>query len=465
MLLDALTHLHTWSAMSLHNLTATQAVAAIADGSITPLELMEHLTTRSDVLEPDLELWVTMDRDGAIDASRKSGARLGEPKAIGRLHGLPVGVKDIFYTDGLKTTAGSPIYRDFVPTFDCTAVALLKAAGAIVMGKTVTTEFACTDPSPTRNPWNAAHTPGGSSSGSAVGVAARIFPAALGSQTAGSVLRPASYNGVVGFKPTFGRVSRYGVFPVAWSLDTIGWFTRSVADAALLLSVLAGHDPNDYSTSTRPVPDYTKALTSSSTPPSIGLVRQLYKSRAEPAMVDHTEDVARRFKEAGADVREVAVAMDFDTLLAAHRVIMSVEAATVHEVDFRSRPDDYGPKVRALIEAGTVTPAVTYVQAQRLRRRFRRDVEEAARDLDVLMTPTTPTPAPRDLTTTGNHVFQSPWTTAGVPAITLPSGLSEAGLPMGVQLASAPFAEETLLSGATWCEEVLDVALRPPIAR
>ena len=244
----------------LHELTVAESAARIARRQLSPVELMESLLERASALEPSLSIWVTLDADVALEAARESERELDASGPRGPLHGVPVGVKDIYYTAGLKTTACSPILAEFVPDYDAASVALLKGAGAIVMGKTVTTQFACGDPPPTRNAWDAAHTPGGSSSGSAVGVAARTFPAALGSQTAGSVLRPASYNGVVGLKPTFGRISRYGVIPVAWSLDTMGSFTRTVEDAALMLSVLAGHDPRDRSSSTRPVPDFVSAL-------------------------------------------------------------------------------------------------------------------------------------------------------------------------------------------------------------
>ena len=185
---------------------------------------------------------------------RRRGSATGSLRAEGPrgpLHGVPVGIKDIYFTRGVLTTSGSTIYAEFVPDYDATTVALLRQAGAIIMGKTVTTEFACGDPSPTVSPWNAAHTPGGSSSGSAVGAAVGMFPAALGSQTGGSIVRPSSYNGIVGLKPTFGRVSRYGVYPVSESLDTMGPMVRSVADAAAMLNVLAGHDVNDPDSSER----------------------------------------------------------------------------------------------------------------------------------------------------------------------------------------------------------------------
>ena len=426
------------------------------------MELVDSLLSRAEAMEPSLKVWVTLDPEGALEAARRSEGELARSGPCGSLHGIPVGVKDIYYTQGVKTTACSPIYADFVPEYDATSVALLKRAGAIIMGKTVTTEFACGDPPPTRNPWDAAHTPGGSSSGSAVGTAARIFPAALGSQTAGSVLRPASYNGVVGLKPTFGRISRYGVVPVAWSLDTMGTFTRTVEDAALMLSVMAGHDPNDFSSSTEPVPNYQEAIGAQQSPPRIGLVRQFFYDRSDDEVRQHTDHIVERLTRAGAEAEEVALPTNFGTLLAAHRVIMTVEAAAVHQANFSARPDDYAPNVRGVVEAGMLTPAVTYMQAQRIRRRFRRDMEEAMRGFDALLTPSTATPAPRDLTTTGDPSFQTPWTTCGFPAITIPSGLSESGLPLGLQLAAAPFAEESLLTVAYWCEQVLDVRLMPP---
>ena len=444
------------------DLTAADAAAQIRDRRLSPVELMESALSRAAAMEPSLKVWVTLDPEASLDAARQSERELDDTGPTGPMHGVPVGIKDIYYTEGVKTTACSPIYAEFVPDYDATTVALLKRAGAIIMGKTVTTQFACGDPSPTRNPWNAAHTPGGSSSGSAVGVAARMFPMSLGSQTGGSILRPASYNGVVGLKPTFGRVSRYGVIPVAWSLDTMGGFTRSVEDAALMLNVLAGHDLNDFSTSSEPVPDYPRAVGSQQSPPRIGLLRQFFYEQCDDEVRRHTDDVVGRLGRAGADLEEVKLPTDFDTLLAAHRVLMGVEAATVHQADFSARPDDYEPKVRQVIEVGTLVPAVTYLQAQRIRRRFRRDMEEAIKGFDLILTPTTTSPAPRDLTTTGDPMFQSPWTTCGFPTITIPSGLSESGLPLGIQLAAAPFAEETLFAAARWCEQTLDISLAPP---
>ena len=445
----------------LHDLGVVEASLAMLDGSLSPVELMEALLSRAEAMEPALRVWVTLDRDLAVEEARARELGVRDGAVLGPIHGVPVGVKDIFFTRGMRTTACSPIYADFVPGHDSTAVERLADAGGVVMGKTVTTEWACMDPPPTRNPWNADRTPGGSSSGSAVGVAARIFPAALGSQTAGSVLRPAAYNGVVGLKPSFGLISRYGVFPAAWSLDTMGLFTRSVDDAALLLGVLAGHDPRDDVSVDAPPPG--SAVTPAVRPPRIGVVGGFFEERCSREVAAHTREVVDRLARAGAEVVDASLPTDFDALLAAHRVIMTVEMAVVHQADFAARPGDFGPRVLDFIERGAATQATAYVQAQRTARRFRREAASVLGGVDVLLTPSTPAPAP-DTGTTGDPMFQTPWTVAGVPAITLPSGLSAEGLPLGVQLASALLDETTLLTSARWCEEALDVSLTPPSA-
>ena len=443
-------------------LSAAQAAAAIRDGRLTAAALMESLLARSAALEPSLRVWVTLDEELCMGAARRADEELRRDGPAGPLHGVPVGVKDIYNTSDMKTTSGSPMYADYRSGFDSTAVALLRRGGAIVMGKTVTTEFACADPSPTRNPWNAAHTPGGSSSGSAAGVAARMFPASLGSQTAGSVVRPASYNGVVGMKPTFGLVSRYGVTPVSWSLDTMGFFCRTVEDAALLLSCLAEHDPKDSASVTTSARAPVESAEGDPAPPRIGTMRRFFYEKAEPEARNATDAAIEKLSAAGAEIEEVGVGADYDDLLAAHRVVMAVEAAAVHEQRFAVRADEYGPRVRGLIESGMLAPAVTYVQAQRARQKFRHAMLDAVRGFDAVLGPTTPS-APGDLATTGNPVFQVPWTSCGFPAITLPCGLSASGLPLGVQLASGPLAEPRLLSAAAWCERVLGFEAAPPL--
>ena len=447
----------------MHDLTITQAAEAIRMGKVSAVELMEALLSRSRLLDPRLRVWETLDEDGALEAARCAQAEIESAGPKGPLHGVPIGIKDIFNTKGVRTASGSPIYDDYVPDFDSTAVARLRDAGAVIMGKAVTTEFASFDPSPTRNPWNAEHTPGGSSSGSAAGVAARLFPAALGSQTSGSVLRPASYNGVVGVKPTFGRISRYGVTPVAWSLDTVGYFTRTVQDAAIMLDALAGRDGLDRSSSAEPVAKYPEAAANASSAPRLGVVRSFFFDYADDETVAHTEEVLQRLSGAGASLEDASPSTDFDVLLAAHRTTMNVESAVTRGEDYQSRPHDFSPNVRSSVEWGLLVPATAYIQAQRHRAAFRREVAGLASQFDALLTPTTPSPAPRDLTTTGDASFQAPWTTAGLPTISIPSGLSASGLPFGIQLVAAPFAEAGLISAASWCEDVLGVSLEPPV--
>ena len=447
----------------LHELTVSQASALIADRSLSPVALMEALLARADALESDLRVWVTLDPDAALDDARRSERELESGKTRGPLHGIPIAIKDIYNTKGVLTTSCSPIYADYVPDHDAHSVALLRKAGAVIMGKAVTTQFASGDPSPTRNPWNTEHTPGGSSSGSAAGVAARIFPVAMGSQTGGSILRPASYNGVVGLKPTYGRVSKHGVFPLAWSLDTLGPIARSVEDTAIVLDALAGHDPKDPSSSTRPVGSYRRAAVEDARPPRIGYVSQFFDDNCDDDTRAHTRAALERLAESGTDVVDFATDADFEELRTAHSIIMAVEAAGIHEADFSVRPDDFGPRIRASIERGHLTPAVAYIRAQRTREKIRRAILTDMADVDVLITPSTPEPAPSDLTTTGDMIFQSPWTTCGFPAITLPSGVAANGLPLGVQLVAAPFAEESLLSAASWCERVLAFQAAPSV--
>ncbi len=444
------------------DLTVSEAAERMRRRELSSVALAESLLDRIERLEPTLRAWVTIDREDVLGAAQQRDRELEEKGPRGPLHGIPVGLKDIFYTAGMKTTACSKIYADFVPTYDATSVVRLKEAGAIVLGKTVTTEFATADPSPTRNPWNVAHTPGGSSSGSSVAVSTRMAPAALGSQTGGSTCRPASYNGIVGLKATYGRISRYGVVPVSWSLDHVGILTRTVEDAAILLGIMAGHDPNDPSSSTEPVPDYRGALDSLQSPPRIGLIKEFFLERCDDEVRKHTEDMAQRLSEAGATIEEIGLPQSFATCYAAHRIVMNVECAAFHEEMFRERADDYGPRIRSSIEAGMLIPGVRYLQAQRMRRHFRNEMAAMASGVDALLTPATPAPAPRDLSTTGDPLFQSPWTSAGLPTVTVPSGLSQSGLPLGIQLAGRPFGEAKLLAVAHWCESTLGVEMVPP---
>lgn len=444
-----------------YDLTIAEAGAEIRRGRLSPVELTESLLARARDLEPRLNVWTTLDGDAALDAATHVTRQLAAGISTGPLLGIPFGVKDIFYTEGVETTGCSKVYAGFVPEYDATAVALLRRAGGIMLGKTVTTEFAMFEPPPTRNPWNPDRTPGGSSSGSAVGTAVRMFPLALGSQTAGSVLRPAAYNGVVGIKPTLGLISRYGVMPVAWSLDTMGYFTRTVEDAAIVLSVLARHDPND-DVSLDTAPKNYAAVLNAIRRPRIGFVRQYFFDGATSEVRHHVNNVLTKFAAGGAVVEELRLRIDMDAAREAHTVVQTAEAAHAHEADFTDHAADYMPTTRGVIETGLAISATKYIRAQALRRELRRELLDAMERFDVILTPSTPAPAP-DATTTGDPACQWAWTTAGFPSISIPSGLSRDGLPLGVQLASAPLDEAVLLSVAAWCERVLDVHLIPPL--
>jgi aspartyl-tRNA(Asn)/glutamyl-tRNA(Gln) amidotransferase subunit A len=445
-----------------YSLGVAEAAKQMRDRELSPVALVQSLLSRIEALDPALQAWVTIDREEVLTTAQHREQELERNGARGLVYGVPVGLKDIFYTAGMKTSACSRIYADFVPAYDATVVARLKEAGAIILGKAVTTEFASSDPSPTRNPWNLAHTPGGSSSGSSVAVATGMCPAALGSQTGGSTCRPAAYNGIVGLKPTYGRISRYGVVPLSWSLDTVGILVRSVEDAAVTLQVMAGHDPNDPGSSTQPVPDYLEQMKANDRPPRIGLIKEFFFDRSTPEIRRHTETTAQKLARAGAAIEEISLPQSFATAHACQRVVSNVEAAAFHEEFFRERADEYGAKIRANIEMGMLVPGVRYLQAQRLRRQFRQDMIDLVRRVDVALMPAIPEPAPRDLTTTGDAVFQSPWTSSGLPTIVIPSGLSQSGLPLGVQFAGLPFEEGKLLAAARWCEAVLGVDLWPP---
>jgi len=438
------------------------AAKEIRDKGLSPVTLARSLLDRIDALDPALKAWVTIDREEVISTARELEEELTEKGPRGPIHGVPVGLKDIFYTEGMLTAAGSRIYADFMPEYDATTVTKIKEAGGIILGKAVTTEFAMADPSPTLNPWNKAHTPGGSSSGSSVAVATRMCAAALGSQTGGSTCRPAAYNGIVGLKATYGRISRYGVVPVSWSLDTVGILVRSVEDAAVMLQVMAGYDERDPGSANVTAPDYLQEMSEMDRPPRIGLIREYYSDKSTPEVWSHTESIAQQLAQAGADIVGIGLPASFAMAHDCQRIVSNVECAAFHEQWYRERADDYGEKLRASVEMGMLIPGIRYVQAQRLRRQFRRDMVEMVKKVDAVMTPSVPSPAPPGLDSTGDPAFQQPWTSSGLPSIAVPSGLNSAGLPLSVQFGGLPFQEGPLLAAARWCESVLGIDLSPP---
>jgi aspartyl-tRNA(Asn)/glutamyl-tRNA(Gln) amidotransferase subunit A len=447
-------------ATALHELTAAEAARLIRAREVSPVDLVQDLLARSTQLDPRIQAWVSLDAERALAAARVAEQAVMLGTELPALHGVPFGAKNIFDSAGLATSAGFGPYANRIPTTDAEPIARLKQAGAILLGKMVTTQFAHADPSPTRNPWAVERTPGGSSSGSAAGVAARMVPIALGSQTAGSVLRPAAYNGVVGFKPTYGRISKRGVMPLAWSLDHVGLLARRVEDCGLFLTAVAGHDPADPASANQPLAALD--LAAKPVPPRLGLVREALQ-HAAPRMREHLLQVATGFEKAGARVEEISLGEPLDLILAVHHVTMQTEVAAVHWQLLEQYPGSHQPRLRAYIEVGRLLPGVMYMHAQRLRRRIRAAMERSLAGVDAFLLPTAVDLAPAR-ETTGDPSLQAPFSLVGVPSLSLPSGLSEPeGLPLAIQLVSAAWQEPRLLSVGRWCEAQLPPMPAPPL--
>ena len=439
--------------MSPHELGVVDAARLIRQKELSPLELVDSLLARIDAVDERVKAWALVDRENARAAARQAADEVARGVLRGPLHGVPFGAKDIFYSAGLRTEGGSKVMAGFVPPYDATSVKKLKDAGAILLGKLHTTEFATYDPAPTRNPWNLACTPGGSSSGSAAAVAARMAPLSLGSQTIGSNVRPASYCGLVGLKPTFGRISTRGVMALSYTQDHVGLMARSVEDVALALELTAGHDPHDPSSSRQPVLDYLAAITRRRAP-RVGLLREPFFSRATPEVARVTSQVVDRLAGAGAVIEDAKMPASFGVVHAAAYVITRSDTASLHAERFALKADLYRPAIRSAIEMGMLIPGDLYVRALRIRSQFRREMLPLLERYDVLLTPTTPAPAPEGMPT-GDPQFQIPWSLSGLPSITVPCGLSSTGLPLGLQLVSGMFTEPSLLAAAAWCEDVL----------
>jgi aspartyl-tRNA(Asn)/glutamyl-tRNA(Gln) amidotransferase subunit A len=439
------------SAIEAYELTAAEALRAIRRRELGVAELVQSLLDRIERVEPAIQAWELIDRDGVLATARTCDASF-DRLAHKSLFGIPFGLKDIYDTRGMTTSAGFPPWANRVPDRDAATVERLRDAGAIVLGKTVTTQFAFADPPKTCNPWNSNRTPGGSSSGSAAAVAARMVPVALGSQTAGSILRPAAYCGVLGLKPTYGLISRFGIFPLAWSLDHPGPIARSVEDLALALTVLAGPDPRDPATAQARVGDYLAATRQPSPAPVCGVIEDFFDA-SEPAVREGVQGAIGSLERAGARLRAVRLTTGLQLVADAQQTTMQVEAAEVHSALHQEMAEQYAPRMRALVETGQLVPATLYLRAQRIRRRFRAEIAAVLRDVDCLLMPTVSNLAP-DRTTTGDRTFQAPWSLIGLPALTLPAGLA-AGLPYGLQIVTNAWQETRLLAIAQWVENLL----------
>jgi len=459
----------------LHWLSATEAAAAIASRRLSPVELMDALLSRIGRLDGRLNAFIRLDADAARAAARVAETEIAAGRPRGALHGVPVGIKDIIDVAGLPTTCHSKILLDNIAQADAVAVARLRGAGAIVLGKLSTHEFAIGGPSfdlpfpPARNPWNPEHHPGGSSSGSGAGVAAGLFPLALGTDTGGSVRHPASACGIVGLKPTYGLVSRRGVFPLSFTLDHVGPMARTVADNALLLDAIAGHDPADPGSASRPAGPYGRLLDRGVKDLRVGFVRQFHEATlpVDPEVAAALEAVASALREQGARVRDVTLPA-LTEFAAVNRVILNSEAWSIHAPWLRTRPGDYGQLSRRRLMAGAFVPAGDYVGAQRRRREMVAAVEDAFRDVDILLCASSLDPASRieDARATADtypRQARTPFNVTGHPALAMMSGLSRGGLPLSVQFVGRYFEEATVLRAAAAWEGISGGPKHPPL--
>ncbi len=434
--------------MSLHELSATEAARQIKDGTITPVDLVESCLERITAVDPDVEAWAHLDPEFALAQARVLDDHRRAGGAIGPLHGIPVGIKDIFNTEGMPTENGTVLDAGRRPWSDCHVVSRLRQAGAVIMGKTVSTELAVYAPGKTKNPHNPAHTPGGSSSGSAAAVAAGMVPLAVGSQTNGSVIRPASYCGVVGFKPTHGLVSRGGVLKLSRALDHVGVFARNIPDAALLADTLAGFDAADPDT--RPTAFPAIAATADEEPP----VRPDLVFIKTPAWPKADDDVQGAFAELtealGESVEELELGQGFSDALELHATIMNADLA--HNLAaYRARGEDkLSERLRGLMALGDKVSAVAYNDAIDRIGILNAALDEVFEDYDAIITPAAAGEAPAGLDATGDPAFATLWSYLGTPAVTLPLLEGSNGLPIGVQLVSRRGDDARLMRTARW---------------
>ena len=422
----------------LNTLSATELAAAIAAGKVQSEALVAACLARIRTRDPEVFAWAHLDVDLAMSQARERDRQA--PRS--RLHGLPIGVKDVIDTVDLRTEYGSPIYRDHQPAWDAACVAQMRELGAVILGKTVTTEFATRNPSKTRNPRNLQHTPGGSSAGSAAAVADHMVPIALGTQTSASIVRPAAYCGVVGYKPTFNLINRAGLKFLSESLDTIGFIARTVPDAALVAEELAGTSPAPFADAA--------TLT-----PRIGFCRTAYWEHADEATRAALEGAVPLLARAGAHPEEVTLDGDFETLADVQVRMSSYEfyRALAHE---RTRfPKLISDSLTTRINAGAQVTRTQYLEAQQTAERCRARLDDVYREFDVLMSPSATGEAPRGLGSTGDPIFGLTWTLMHGPAVTIPAFTGPSGLPIGVQVTGARGSDARTLVVAEWIRRAL----------
>lgn len=446
----------------LHFKPITEQAAMLRSGELSPVELTQAYLDRIDALNGELGAYITVMGEQALAQAHQSAADMQAGADKGALHGIPVGIKDIIYTDGVLTSGGSKVLADFVPDSDSTIVRLLDAAGAVLLGKLNLSEFAVggtiDHPFGTpRNPWNTNHTAGGSSSGSGIAAAGGLCAGALGSDTGGSVRGPAGFCGIVGLRPTYGRVTRQGVLAMCWSMDTVGPMTRTVEDCALMLNAIAGKDALDPTSSDAPVSDYAANLDAGVRGLRIGIPTEMFDYEGLDA--DVRESVLRAasvLEEHGATADEMSLPMS-ENSGAVFIGTADVDCAAYHADWLRTRPDDYDWSTRTRLETASLAPAWAYLRAQRARELIRRELHAALDKYDIIALPTGPVAAPPIEESTGKpggyyqgkldlgrRRYTSPAALAGLPALSVPCGFSDAGLPIGMQLIGKPFGEQTL---------------------
>ena len=456
-------------------LTVAALGDAIRTGEVSPVEVTETYLNRIHSLNTEIRAYLTVSDELARQLAQEAETEIANGQYRGPLHGIPVAVKDQMYTEGVRTTIGTPVFNEFVPAYDATVVARLKEAGAVLLGKLNMTEFATTALShqfdPPHNPWDRERSCGGSSSGSGAATAAFMAAATLGEDTGGSVRCPAAWCGLAGLRPTWGLVSRYGVAPGVRSMDTVGPLTRTVEDCAIVLQAIAGHDPNDRMTHGEATPDYRSSLTGDISDLRIGILREvLYAESVDPDAGKATLDAADALSRLGAKVEEVSIP------LAAHAGAINggirVEAPTTYRELLRDRPRDIGHDNRIGYLVNAIMPATHYYKAIRLRTLLRSQVLQALENVDLLISPTMGVPAQPlepDPTITGKeNVSRTPWlmttvpSLANLPALSLPSGFTAGGLPLSLQIAGRPFEETTVLRAGHAYEQATEWHTRRP---
>jgi aspartyl-tRNA(Asn)/glutamyl-tRNA(Gln) amidotransferase subunit A len=438
-------------------LTITQARDLLRRHEVSPGELTQACLDRVGAVDGSLHSYITVTNDLALSQAKESEAEMARGVDRGPLHGIPIALKDLYNTKGIRTTAHSTVLLDNVPGEDSTATSMLREAGTVLLGKLAMHEFAFGAPlfdnpfPPARNPWNTDFVTGGSSSGSGAALAAGLCFGALGSDTGGSIRSPAALCGIVGIKPTYGRVSRYGVVPLSWSLDHAGPMARTVEDCALLLQAISGYDPKDAASANVPVPDFRATLQDGIRGLRLGVPRSWFdEEEGTDAEVLEAFDASLKVLEGlGAQVVEVDGA-PFMNARHANMIILIAEAFAYHEEKLRTRPQDFGGGVRNRVREGLFMTAADYIQAQRARTVLVGQVGDILRDVDAILSPTSPRTATRfdefdPEAAYKRPSYTNPFNTTGLPAISVPNGFSPAGLPIGLQIAGRPFDEATVL--------------------